>query len=294
MSVEEDRSADLHIHSTASDGRLTPAEIVALAVEKGFACIALADHDSVGGVEEALAAAAAAGLEVIPAVELSTLYRGGEVHILGYFVDWRDKELLEALDRILAAREGRARGMVERLQKMGVDVGWDEVRQKAGSAFVGRPHVAKVLLEKGYIGRFEDAFTDRFIGKGGPAYVERYEISPEEGIGLVRQSGGVAVLAHPGFFKKGGRLDEADVRGFMEHGLQGLEVYHTKHTGTDTAYYLELAEKYGLAVTGGADCHGGNTGEVLLGRVRLDYRHVAALRDLWAATGDSRRQLSDS
>jgi len=274
--------ADLHIHSTASDGRLSPAAVVELAREKGFACIALADHDTVAGVEEALAAGAAAGVEVVPAVELSTLYDGGEVHILGYFIDWRAGALLDKLGEIVKARADRARRMVEKLRGLGLDIEWEEVRAAAGSLYVGRPHIARVLLAEGYISSLEEAFTDKFIGRGGPAYVERYEISPQEAIALVRQNGGVAVLAHPGFYKnkERTRLGEEDIRLFLDAGLQGLEVYHTKHTAEDVEYYLQLARKYGLAVTGGSDCHGGNTGAVLMGKIKLDYGYVNLLRDL--------------
>ncbi len=282
-SVETRRYADLHIHSTASDGRLSPSAVVELAREKGFACIALADHDTVAGVEEALCTGSTAGVEVIPAVELSTLYDGGEVHVLGYFIDWRAQVLLEKLRDIMCVRENRARQMVEKLQSLGLEITWGDVRAAAGSSYVGRPHIAAALLNKGYISEPAEAFTDRFIGRNGPAYVERYEIDPADAMDLIRQSGGVAVLAHPGFFKnkQRNRLEERDIRLFMDWGLQGLEVYHTRHEDEDIVYYLVLAQKYRLAVTGGSDCHGGNGGEVLMGQVKLDYARVEQLRNIW-------------
>lgn len=274
--------ADLHVHSTASDGRLSPAAVVELARRKGFACIALADHDTVAGVGEALAAGAAAGVEVVPAVELSTLYDGGEAHILGYFIDWQADSLRSKLSEIMQTRSRRARLMVDKLRAPGLDIEWEEVCAAAGSAYIGRPHIARVLLDKGYVSSLEEAFADRFLGRNGPAYVERYEISPQEAIALIRQNGGVAVLAHPGFYtsKECTRLGEEDVRLFLDAGLQGLEVFHTRHTAEDVEYYLQLARKYGLAVTGGSDCHGGNTGEVLMGKIKLDYGYVNLLRAL--------------
>lgn len=183
----------------------------------------------------------------------------------------------------MITRNNRARMMVRKLQVLGLNIEWDEVYARAGSSYVGRPHIAGALLDKGYISRLDEAFTDRFIGSKGPAYVERYEINPGEAIELIRRNGGVAVLAHPGFYKnkKRTRLNETDIRRFLAEGLQGLEVLHTKHGTEDVDYYFQLARKYGLAVTGGSDCHGGNTGEILIGQVRLDYAHVEVLRNLW-------------
>lgn len=187
------------------------------------------------------------------------------MHVLGYFIDWRADILLNKLRDIMGVRENRARCMVEKLRALGLEITRADVCA-AGSAYVGRPHIAAALLKKGYISQPAEAFTDRFIGRNGPAYVERYEMDPAEAMALIRRSGGVAVLAHPGFYKnkRRFRLEEKDIRLFLDQGLQGLEVYHTKHTGEDTEYYLRLAQKYGLAVTGGSDCHGGNGGDVLL------------------------------
>lgn len=270
--------ADLHIHSTASDGTFTPAEVVRLAREKGFSCIALADHDTVGGVEEALRAGAELGVEVIPAVEFSTLYRGGEVHILGYCIDYNNSALREELRAIAGARLDRARKMVAKLRDLGIDISWDEVRRAAGGGSVGRPHIARVLLEKGYIKTTGEAFTPEYIGNGGRAYVERYEIPPEKAIGLAREAGGVAVLAHPGFFKKNCRLEREDIMYLAARGLQGIEVWHTRHSKEDAAYYEGIARDTGLLLTGGSDCHGGKPEEILLGKIKLPYTYVEKLR----------------
>ncbi len=272
--------ADLHIHSTASDGKLTAVQVVALAKETGFRCIALADHDSVGGIEEALVAGSEQGVEVLPCVELSTLYNDGEVHVLGYFIDWRSVELQKKLIKIMQCRIERARQMVNKLRKLGLDVTWEEVVSRAGSSFVGRPHIAKVLMAKKYISDIREAFTEDYIGKNGKAYVERYEISPEEAIEMIRNTGGVAVLAHPGFFKKQSKLERADIEYLVGRGLQGVEVYHTKHDNKDVQKYKNISENIGLAITGGSDCHGGNTGDVLMGKIKIPYIYVERLKEL--------------
>lgn len=272
--------ADLHIHSTASDGKLAPGQVVALGKEMGFRCLALADHDSVGGLEEALAAGNEQGVEVLPCVELSTLYNGGEVHILGYFIDWRSAKLLNKLKQIMDCRIERARQMVDKLGKLGLDVTWEEVISRAGSSFVGRPHIAQVLMDKKYIRELKEAFTEDFIGKDGRAYVERYEISPDEAIEVIRNAGGVAVLAHPGFFKKQLKLDRADMEYLVGRGLQGVEVFHTKHSDEDVKNYKAIAESLNLTITGGSDCHGGNTGEILMGKIKLPYAYVEKLKEL--------------
>lgn len=272
--------ADLHIHSTASDGKLAPGQVVALAEKMGLGCIAIADHDSVGGIEEALVAGSEQGVEVLPCVELSTLYNDGEVHILGYFIDWRSAELLNKLKQIMDCRIERARQMVDKLWGVGLDVTWEEVVSRAGSSFVGRPHIAQVLMDKKYICEIKEAFTEDYIGKNGRAYVERYEISPDEAIEVIRNADGVAVLAHPGFFKKQLKLDLADIEYLVNRGLQGVEVYHTKHSAEDVQNYKSIAKSLNLVFTGGSDCHGGNTGEVLMGKIKLPYIYVEKLKEL--------------
>jgi len=269
--------ADLHIHSTASDGSWTPSEVVRAAKEKGFGCIALADHDTVDGIQEALESGSELGVEVIPAVEFSTLYDGGEVHILGYCVDWKDSELKARLKAVADARLNRARGMVTKLQHLGVDISWKEVMRISGGGSVGRPHIARAMLEKGYISTIGEAFTKEYIGNGGKAYVERYEMPPERAIQLTKEAGGVPVLAHPGFFKKTSRLEKEDILYLVGHGLQGIEVWHTKHTEEDTSFYRGIAREMGLIMTGGSDCHGGNGDEVLLGKIKLPYEYVENL-----------------
>lgn len=272
------RFADLHIHSTASDGTWTPREVVRFARDRGFSCIALADHDTVGGVAEALQAGDELGIEVIPAVELSTLYREAEVHILGYCIDYRSAELQAQLQVFADARRNRGRRMVEKLRDLGFDISWEEVKSIAGEGSVGRPHVARALLAKGYIGSIKEAFTPEFIGKGGRAYVERYKMRPEEAIKVIKDAGGVAVVAHPGIYKDMSGLERDDIDYLVQYGLQGMEVWHTEHSEDVSAYYEGMAREMGLLLTGGSDCHGHNKEETLLGKIRLPYRYVEELK----------------
>jgi predicted metal-dependent phosphoesterase TrpH len=257
---------DLHIHSNASDGKLSPEAVVAKAAELGLKVISLTDHDSVDGIPPALKAAAAfPQLTFIPGVEVSTDLADGEAHILGYFIDHTSRELGAALERFRNSRQGRARGMVAKLKDLGVDIDWRRVQAIAGDGAIGRPHIAQAMLEKGYVARFEEAF-DKYIGHGGPAYVEREKMTPEEAVVLVRRARGLPVLAHPFTVKD----PEAMVVELKKAGLVGIEAYYKDNTAEETGATLDLAEKYGLIATGGTDYHGiGDSREVMLGGVEV-------------------------
>lgn len=278
MSATE-RVADLHLHSSASDGSDSPAEVVRRAAAAGFAVIALADHDTVDGVAEAAAEAARLGVEFIPAVEYSTLDGPREIHVLGYGLDTEDPGLRAELARLRGGRFDRARGMVEKLNALGYAIDWERVKQIAGDENVGRPHVARAMLEAGHIREISEAFTPDFIGSGGRAYVERVKISPEEAIAQIRAAGGVPVLAHPGRFRgDDDPIDDAVIRRYVAAGLQGIEAFYPRHTRAMVWHYRELAARLRLLVTGGSDDHGANADEAFLGRVRLPYEYVARLR----------------
>jgi 3',5'-nucleoside bisphosphate phosphatase len=253
---------DLHVHSTASDGRLSPAQIIARAAEIGLKVIALTDHDSVDGIIPALEAARAyASLAFIPGVEISTDLADGEAHILGYFIDYASPELAKLLQKSRDSRSGRGKRMVEKLNALGVKIEWARVQQIAGDGAIGRPHVAQAMMEKGYIKQFEEAF-DKYIGHGGPAYVEREKMTPEEAVSMIINARGLPVLAHPFTVKD----PEAMVISLKKVGLVGLEVYYKDNTPHQTANTLQLAKKYGLIPTGGTDFHGiGDGNEVKLG-----------------------------
>lgn len=269
-------AADLHLHSHYSDGSFPPAEVVRRAKAAGLAAVALTDHDTVDGLPEFFAAAAAAGLTAIPGVELSVDEEDGEIHLLGYLIRWEDGALRAALTRFAAERRVRAAVMLSRLQAMGVRISMEAVKAAAGKGTLGRPHVAAALVEAGVVGSAQEAF-DRYLAQGKPAYAPRTGFTAAEAIALVREAGGVPVLAHP---VRSALLGE--VPRLVALGLMGLEAYHTGHDAADTLAVCRVADAYRLLVTGGSDCHGEVKGQVLLGRVRLPWEHVLRL---YAAAG---------
>jgi predicted metal-dependent phosphoesterase TrpH len=268
---------DLHVHSTASDGRLTPEAVVRKAAELGLKVISLTDHDSIAGVVPALKAAKEfPGLTFIPGVEISTDLLDGEAHILGYFIDYTDAALEQALQKFRDSRFNRGRKMVEKLATLGINIDWARVREIAGDGAIGRPHIARAMLEKGYITTFEEAFQ-KYIDHGGPAYVEREKMTPAEAVALVVRSRGLPVLAHPFTVKD----PEAMVRQLKPAGLVGIEAYYKDNTPEATSATLNLAEKYGLIPTGGTDYHGiGDGKEVMIGGVEVPLSAVERLISL--------------
>ena len=244
-------AVDLHIHSIASDGSLAPEEIVEEAWALGLTAIAIADHDVLAAVEPAGRRGEAVGLPVIPAVEISTDYQQSEVHILGYWVDPSDAELEAELQHIRDGRIIRARRLVERLRALGVKLELEDVLREARGASVGRPHVAAALVRAGVCGSPRDAF-DRYIGKNGPAYVPRVRPSVAEAIQVIVRAGGCPVLAHPALVYGQPRI----VQDIARLGVQGVEVYHPKHTPGHIQTLLRVTRSLGLLATGGSDSHG--------------------------------------
>jgi len=264
---------DLHLHTTASDGAYAPAAVVALARARGLRTIAITDHDSVEGVAEALAAAGH-GLEVIPGVEINTDIPHAEVHILGYYVDDRHAELQDVLQRLRDFRRDRARRMVEKLARLGLPLDWNRVVALAGEGALGRPHVAQALVERGYVANVGQAF-DLYIGRAGPAYVERHKLTPVEATRLIVRADGLPVLAHPSGLENLTTLVDA----LTAAGLVGLEAYYTGYLPEETQSLLALAQKYGLVATGGSDFHGGSVlPHADLGAVFVPVEAAAALR----------------
>jgi len=243
---------DLHIHSTASDGRFSPEEIVGKAAELGLIIIALTDHDSIDGIVPALSAAKAfPQLKIIPGVELSTDVPQGEAHVLGYFIDYTDGALKAALERFRNSRQGRAQGMVAKLRDLDVYIDWQRVLEIAGTGSLGRPHIAQALLEKGYITSLNEAFT-KYIGRDGPAYVEREKMTPVEATELIIRSSGLPVLAHPFTVNE----PETLIAEMKAAGLVGIETYYKGYTAEEIGNLISLANKYNLITTGGSDYHG--------------------------------------
>ncbi len=258
-------AADLHTHSTASDGALSPAELVEKAAGLGLSYLALTDHDTVEGIPAALEAARAhPRLTLVPGIELSTDIASGEVHILGYYVNFTSPALRVELERLRDGRQKRTRLIIEKLLHLGMELDWDRVREIAGEGSIGRPHIALAMQEKGYVEKFKDAF-DKYIGQGCPAYVEREKLSPAEAVKIILAAGGIPVLAHP--WTSG--APESVAAELRESGLIGLEAYYYEHSPEQTDFLLALANRLGLIVTGGSDFHGTSRSGGELGSVSI-------------------------
>lgn len=276
------KNIDLHIHTTASDGSFPPREIVKMALDIGLAAIAITDHDTTSGVREAMVAGAKLGMEIIPGIELSVNYNEKSFHMLGYFIDPDEVLLNERLKEVRRFREERNPRIIAKLNELGMELTIEEAMSKTSGDTLGRPHIATVLLEKGYVKNTQEAF-DKFLAKGAAAYVERDRITSIEAIKLLNGAGGVAVLAHPGIYKL--TDDELDgiISGLAAAGLQGLEVIYPEHTRDMESKYYEMAEKYGLAVTGGTDFHGDVKPDIKLGYgfgpTRVPYEILEKLKD---------------
>ncbi|MDH7600869.1 MAG: PHP domain-containing protein [Armatimonadota bacterium] len=270
-----DSRADLHVHTTASDGALTPTEVVREAKRVGLAAVGIADHDTADGIEEALAAAETFGVEVVPGIEISTTQNSTEVHILGYFIDHRNRELLDEMARLKQARFERARLIVEKLRAAGIPIRFDRVLEIARGGAVGRPHIARAIWEAGAASSVDAAFG-KFLQPGGPGYVPRPKLLPEHAIELIRTAGGVPCCAHAAKLRR----DELILE-LIHKGLMGIEVYHPDHTAAASRFYKRFAEKHSLVAVGGSDAHcipGTTNGGI--GSVTVEYGVVEQLRSL--------------
>ena len=260
---------DLHVHTTASDGTLSPSDVVRRAKKLGLKAIAVTDHDTVDGVAEALKEGEKIGLEVIPGVELSVDVPKGTCHLLGYFVNFRDRGLREKLRVVQRAREERNLRMLERLRELGIELSLEEVKAHAPDGQICRPHFALAMVKRGYVSSVEEAF-ERFLRKGGPAYVEKFRFSPEEAIKTILEAGGLPVLAHPFTLELDPEQLEEFVKKLKGEGLVGIEVYYPDHDNGQRELYRRLALQYDLAITGGSDYHGSAKEEIELGKGRGD------------------------
>ena len=254
--------ADLHLHTIASDGRLTPTELVQLAARQGLKTIAVTDHDTTEGLAEAYEAAKNfPDLRIIPGIELSADVPADEVHVLGYFINPNDPELQTELTKFREGRVGRAKAMVEKLGGLGIHVEWERVQHFAGDGAVGRPHIALALVEAGYCNEPKDAFPE-YLGRNGLAYVERVKLTPAEAVGMIHRAGGAAVLAHPAYMND----MEAGIANLAGIGLSGMEVHYAKYRDDTIRQLARLAREYDLIPCGGSDYHGlGNSDECLPG-----------------------------
>ena len=260
---------DLHAHTTASDGSLTPAQLVDMARSLKLIALGVTDHDSIDGLPEALACGMEAGLTVIPGVEISAEFKPGTMHMLGYYIDRNHQGLAGKLSALQESRRTRNPKIVEKLNTLGFEITLEEIEEAAGGGQVGRPHFAKVMLKKGYVNDVQEAF-DRYLTKGGPAYMDKYRFTPLEAIAMIQEAGGLPVLAHPHTLKLEAAALDKLVASLVDAGLVGLEAYYPEHDPDMTAQYISLADKFGLIVTGGSDYHGETKAEFKLGRVWAD------------------------
>ncbi len=268
---------DLHLHSTASDGQCSPSELVAMALERNLLAIAITDHDTTAGIDEALEAASGTGLEVIPGVEISCDVPQEEVHLLGYYLDHHHPALQEKLRVMRDARLQRAKGILARLATLGFPLPWEMVAELAGGESIGRPHVAQAMVKMGYVSSNDEAFL--YIGRSGPAYVERYKISPPDAVSLIKEAQGLPVLAHPL------RITHF-LPSLIERGLVGMEVYYNGYSPEDIRGLADLAHKFDLIPTGGSDFHGSDMLDTVeMAGVRVPLESVERLQALAGVRG---------
>jgi len=268
-----DGKADLHLHTTFSDGALSPSELLERARQAGLTTIAITDHDHTGGLDEAARSAAQSGIDVVPGVELSTSVGDADVHILGYFFNPRDARLQEHLELFRAERLKRAEKIVERLNGMHLPLTIGAVLRRAGKGSVGRPHIATALVEEGLIGSYQEAFS-RYIGFGKPAYEKKYQIPPREAIALVAAAGGLSFLAHPSTF-----ISEEVLREIIDAGIDGIEVVHPSHSPELVAHYSGIVSEYFLLASGGSDFHGGRRNDrEAFGKYFISTEYVEMMR----------------
>jgi len=263
-------SIDLHIHTTASDGTFTPAQVVSHAHRLKLKAIAITDHDTVAGSKEALLSGIPPSLEFLTGVEISatppSFYPGsGSFHLLGYSIRLDDPQLNRTLEKLQQARKNRNPAIINRLNELGISITLDEVRREAGEGQLGRPHIAQLMVKKRAVASIDEAF-DRFLGTGKPAYVDKQRVECFKAIEIILAAGGVPVLAHPGLldYKTDNQLDEL-IGELKKAGIQGVEVYYSGHTPDQTRFYAELAKRHDLLMTGGSDFHGTIQPEIEMG-----------------------------
>jgi len=268
--------ADLHLHTSHSDGYHSPTELIDKTLSHGLKTVSIVDHDEIGALDEAIEYGKTMGVEVIPGVELSVNYKHFDLHILGYCFDHKKPELVEHLNFFKKARIQRAERMVASLAKLGMPIRFEAVLEKAGLGSVGRPHIANVLLDDGYVHSFQEAFN-KYIGNGKPAHVGKFKIDIQTVLKLVKAAGGICSIAHPGL-----ELSNDDLLALIKEGVDAIEVVHPKHNEKKTSQLTQLAESNGVLTTGGSDFHGGSKGEEALGKYKVPREVVEKLKELAA------------
>lgn len=278
---------DLHTHTNASDGSMTPSELVEYAATNGLGAIAITDHDSIDGVSEALEQSKISGIEVIPGLEISVDYEP-EMHILGYFSDENYTNIKGALYSLKESRNERNPKIIQKLREIGFEISMDEVREEATGEIIGRPHIARVLFKKGYIGSVKEAF-DKYLSSGKPAFFKKNMLTPGEGIKIIKEAGGIPVLAHPVLLQRDYPKLERIVAELVKKGLGGIEAIYAENSEEDTKNHIRLANKYNLLITGGSDYHGNIRPNVNLGSgygsLRVSYEYLVKLKEVFAQAG---------
>lgn len=264
--------ADLHLHTRYSDGFSSPEKVVERAKKLGLKCIAISDHDSIDGIEEGLKAGEKHGIEVIPSVEVSATEGDEDIHILGYFIDWKDNDFKKKMLEIQKLRTERMFKMINKLKELGINIDTEKFIEKTKDNFFGRLKLAHYLVNEGLVSSLYEVF-DRFIGNGKPAYQEIDAMSYQEAIKMIVNAKGIPVLAHPGLAKRDHLIPE-----MVKHGLMGLEIYYFSHSPEDIGRYLDLAKKHNLLITGGSDCHGNCNSGILMGKTKLPMVYAEQLK----------------
>lgn len=254
---------DMHMHTTYSDGKYTPKDLIDMAIKKGLYGISITDHDTIQGLKEANIYADERNLLFINGIEFSAFLDDKEIHILGYKIDYNNKNLIKITKELKDSRESRAIRIIKKLNELGLNID-DSDLYKYSLESIGRPHIANILIEKGYVKNKDEAFT-RYLGKDCPAYVERYKLSVEESIGLIKDAGGVSIIAHPYLIN-----NDDYVYKIIDMGIDGIEVYHSKHSYNTAYKYKYIAEKNNLHITGGSDFHGYQNDFNFFGKVGIE------------------------
>ncbi|NLM35301.1 MAG: PHP domain-containing protein [Clostridiales bacterium] len=273
--------SDLHIHSSYSDGNLSPKEIIRIAEDSNIQCISITDHDSISSQRELMAIDTS--IKIITGIELSSEYCGYEIHILGYFIDINNTALNNQLRTIQNARIDRISSIIDKLRSLNIDISVEDLDVNKYVS-LGRPHIARVLQEKGYVNSMKEAFY-LYLAKDRPAYIERFKLNYKEALGLIKQSGGIPVLAHPGEIYKNINIEKF-IKELKVYGLNGLEVYHPSHNSDAVNRFYNMAKKYKLVITGGSDYHGGDSkSDIRIGSIGLDYNLTNKLFKYYSKNG---------
>lgn len=264
---------DLHVHTNFSDGLLTPTQVVRKVKEAGLKAVGIVDHDTIDGISEAVNAGSRLGIEIVPGVELSSQYEGKDIHIIGFYFDPDHPRLMKYLECFRQERYRRAAKMIRNLNQIGICLTMEEVECRARGRCIGRPHLAEVLMEKGYVETFQEAFQ-RYIGYGSQVYEEKYRINPDEAIALISEARGLSFLAHPGYV-----LSDNIICRFIKAGLDGIEIVHPKFNQERTQHLHQFAQNHGLLVSGGSDCHGGRNGYFFIGQYNVPYAILEEMKN---------------